>query len=475
MKRREFIKRMGSGAALSAFAAAQTQTSSAQQPPNIIFIMVDDWGWSDAGCLGSDYYETPNIDRLAREGLRFTNAYANAPNCAPTRACLLSGQYPTRHGVYTVGDSDRRPPRLRKLIPTPNTRVLDPAITSFIEAMPLNYASCSLGKWHLGTDPEAGPKAQGFDLNVGGDSAGHPRRYFSPYKNRFIGDGPAGEYLTDRLTDEAIEFIQQHQSEPFFVYLPHYAVHTPIQARPEKIDQYQSKQNDRGHENPAYAAMIESVDEGLGRILNTLDELELAENTVVILTSDNGGHGCITDNRPLRGAKGMFYEGGIRIPLIVRWPGVIRPGSECHEPVISFDWYPTFLDMAGAPPPDDHVLDGVSLMPLLRGEASLDREALYWHFPAYLEGYSCMDEPWRAEPCSTIRKGEWKLIETFEPEGAPNRIELYNLKTDLSETTDLSKSRTEVVEDLLNDLKNWRERMNAPVPSEPNPLYDPGA
>ncbi|MCD6392805.1 MAG: sulfatase, partial [Planctomycetes bacterium] len=417
MNRREFLESVsktiaGAVFAGSAIAQAGVQSSSrahryrsGRKVPNIIFILIDDMGWRDVGFMGSKYYETPNIDKLARQGMVFTNAYANAANCAPTRACFLTGQYTPRHGVITVGSSARGQSKDRRLIPVTNDTTLDAHHVTIAEALePAGYVSASMGKWHMGDPPELGPVAQGFDVNVAGNSSGSPRGgYFSPYKNpQLPNTGGAGEYLTDRLTDEAISFIESNKDRPFFLYLPHYAVHTPIQAKAELVAKYRSKASSNGQGNAKYAAMVDSVDQGVGRIMKKLDDLKLADNTVVFFFSDNGGYGGATSMRPLRGCKGMFYEGGIREPMIVRWPGTVKPNTTCDEPVISTDFFPTLLNIAGVDKPAGKILDGVSIMPLLKGAASLGREAIYWHFPAYLQGShkGSRDAKFRTRPVS---------------------------------------------------------------------------
>ncbi|MHC4226839.1 MAG: sulfatase, partial [Planctomycetota bacterium] len=439
--------------------------------------LIDDMGWRDLGCCGSTYYETPNIDRLASQGMIFTDAYSCGPNCAPTRASLMSGQYTPRHGIVTVGNSDRGPAHLRKLIPIENKTVLDAKITTIAEALkPAGYVSASMGKWHLGNDPGHGPVGQGFDLNVGGYEAGHPRSYFSPYKNPELMDGPEGEYLTDRLTDEALKFIEANRDKPFFLYLPHYAVHTPIRAKKDMITKYKAKQPSNGQGNPTYAAMIESTDQGVGRIMAKLDKLGLTDETIVIFSSDNGGVGGykelgikggeITSNAPLRGGKGMLYEGGIRVPMFVRWPGVVKPGSRCDAPVITIDFYPTLLEIAGTPRPAKQVLDGRSIVPLLKGAGSLKRQAIFWHFPAYLQGSG---GTWRTTPAGAVRQGKWKLLEFFEN----GRLELYNLERDIGEKNDLARISPEKTKKLHNLLRNWRKSVSARVPTELNSEYEP--
>lgn len=458
--RRDFLKTAGIAAAAYALlpgcAAAGRVTGKSRKKPNIIFILADDLGWRDLGFMGSRYYETPRIDKLAEEGVGFTSAYSNAPNCAPTRACLMSGQYGPRHGVYTVGTSERGPANMRKLVPTPNTTDLDTKVVTIADALkPAGYTSACIGKWHLGDKEPYRPQDRGFDVVVARDHAGHFDKQ--------------GNYLTDTLTDKALEFIAANKDRPFFLYLAHHAVHTPIQAKKELIEKYKKKTGDEIHNNPTYAAMIESVDQGVGRVLDKLDELVLAENTVVFFFSDNGGYGNVTSMAPLRGSKGMLYEGGIRVPLIIRWPGVAKPRTKCDVPVIGIDFYPTMLEIAGAKKPRRHILDGESILPLLKGADKLKRKAIFWHFPAYLEPYNERQKPWRTTPAGAVRMGDWKLIEFFED----NRIELYNLKYDISEKENLAESNPEKAEELHRLLLNWRKKTNAPVPTERNPKYDP--
>lgn len=448
----------------SAFAEAQVER------PNIVFILIDDLGWTDVGCMGSDYYETPHVDRLAANGLLFTSAYANAPNCAPSRACLMSGQYTPRHGVFTVGDPARGNDKFRKLVPTPNRTDLPDEIVTVAERLQTaGYRTASMGKWHLGADPTT----QGFDVNVAGREWGSPSGggYHSPYRYPNLVAEEPGEYLTDRLTTEACRFIEESKDRPFFLYLTHYSVHTPIQPRKDLLKKYRQKPKGTQHKRAAYAAMVESVDESVGRVLAQLDNLALSERTVVIFYSDNGGFGGATSNAPLRGAKGMLYEGGIREPLIVRWPGRVPAGTRCSEPVIGVDFYPTLLEVAGITPPDDDTLDGVSLLPLLKDPtADLDRAALFWHFPCYLQGSGGRDSdrPFRTTPAGAIRMGDWKLIEYFEDGG----LELFNLREDLSESHNLADDRPSKRDELHATLRAWRRETDAPVPTEPNPAYE---
>jgi arylsulfatase A-like enzyme len=446
--------------------------------PNIVLLFIDDMGWKDTGFMGSRYYETPNMDHLASSGAVFTNAYANAPNCAPSRACLMSGRYTPRHGIYTVGSSERGKPERRKIIPTPNKQELDVSHRTIAEFLKeAGYTSGHVGKWHLGEGEVTGPEARGFSLNVAGTHHGHPPAgYFSPYKISALPDGPEGEYLTDRLTDEAIRFIEQQKDNPFFLYFAHYAVHKPLQAKEELVRKYESKDDDGDQSNPIYAAMVESTDDSVGRIMDTLDRLGIADNTMVVLFSDNGGLGGyrengiqshdVTSNHPLKGGKGMLSEGGIRVPMVIRYPELVQEGTVIDTPVAGFDLLPTFLELAGVAAPESYTLDGESLQPLLTGDGALKRQELYWHCPIYLEGGK---HDWRTTPGAAMRCGDWKLIEYFED----GRLELYHLAEDIGETNNLAEDQPERVQELHGRMVSWREATNAPVPSEPNPLYLP--
>lgn len=443
--------------------------------PNIIVILIDDLGWTDVGFMGSTYYETPHIDRLAAEGLVFTNAYANAPNCAPTRAALLSGQYAPRHGVYTVGSSERGEASLRKLIPTPNTTALDTSIVTLAEALrEAGYATAHVGKWHLGTTGFL-PIDQGFNSNVAGNHLGHPPSYFPPYARgnhqleHLPSNNQPNQYLPDRLTDEALGFIKAHQDSSFFLYFAPYAVHTPLQAPQTLIDKYAAKLGDAFHNHATYAAMIERLDTNVGRLLAQLDTLGLTKETLVVFTSDNGGYGPATSMHPLRGSKGMLYEGGIRIPLALRWSGHIPAGTQTDALAISLDLYPTLLAVAQAQPPLGQPLDGVSLCPLWTDDRPWLRDTLYWHFPAYLEAYRGMESPWRTTPAGAIRAGQYKLIEYFED----GHLELYDLHADTSEATNLADQLPATTKHLHNALQAWRTQLAAPVPTARNPTYKP--
>ncbi|HBE42251.1 MAG TPA: hypothetical protein DDW27_13785 [Bacteroidales bacterium] len=444
--------------------------------PNIVFILIDDMGWKDLGYMGSEYYETPNIDRLAAQGMIFTQAYANAANSAPTRACLLTGQYTPRHGLYTVGNSDRGQSKDRRLIPVRNNEEISLDKILISEALkPAGYKTAAIGKWHIGHTPVE----HGFDIGFDRNELGYPRGHFNT----------DGEYLADRLTDEAIKFIVENNpgrtGKPFFLSLSHHAVHTPIQAKEEIIEKYRQKTGLDCHNDPDYAAMIQSVDESVARVNQTLGELGLSENTVLIFFSDNGGHGTYTCQRPLRGGKGMFYEGGIREPMFVYWPGKVKPGSVCDVPVISTDFYPTFLEIAGIEKPDNYVLDGISILSLLKGEKSTERDKLFWHFPAYLESYSGLkqdsrDTTFRTRPVSVIRKDDWKLLLFYEEWvlgggremiSGNNSVELYNLTNDISERNNLCNLEVNKRDELLKDLLEWLKETEAPVPSTLNPGF----
>ncbi len=454
----------------SVIAADSASEKSATKKPNIVFFFIDDLGWTDVGFMGSDNHETPNIDRLASEGLVFTDAYACAPNCAPSRACLMSGQYTPRHGIYTVGDPERGNHAQRKLNPTPNETVLADRFITIAESLHTSgYVSASMGKWHLGADPTT----QGFDVNIAGKEWGSPSGggYHSPYNYPNLVNKEPGEYLTDRLTAEACRFIEANQDGPFFLYLTHYAVHTPIQGREDLVKKYKAKPTPEHHKNAAYAAMVESVDHSVRDVLAKLEELKLADGTIVLFFSDNGGYLGATSNHPLRGGKGMLYEGGIREPMIVRWPGVTKPGTRCDEPVIGVDFYPTLLEVTGTKRPENYKLDGVSFAPLLSSPgSSLERPAIFWHFPCYLTGSGDPSGgPFRTTPAGAIRMGRWKLIEWFET----GRQELYDLHADIGEQNDLSKSHNDKRRELHEAMLAWRKEVNAPVPTTPNPKYDP--
>lgn len=441
--RRNFL--FGFGNAL----AAQTR-----RPPNILLMLIDDWGASDAGCYGSTFYSTPNVDRLASEGMRFTQAYSACTVCSPSRAAILTGQYPARLRITDFIPGHRHPHA--RFLPPNWTQFLPHSTTTIAEALKARgYATASIGKWHLG-GPEFYPERQGFDVNIGGTHAGSPRSYFSPYNNPMLPDGPKGEYLTDRLTNETLGFIERNRARPFFAYVPHFAVHTPLQAPDALTSRYSSQTDAQGHAK--YAAMIESMDTGLGRVLKQLRSLGVEHNTLIILTSDNGGLSRSTKNLGLRAGKGTAYEGGVRVPLIVRWPGQVKPGSECHTPVMGLDLFPTVLRMAGVrtAPPND----GEDLTPLLTQRGALKRDALFWHYPHYHNQ--------GGTPYSALRQGDRKLIHYYEDD----RAELYDLKSDPEELADLSAKQPAEAGRLRKRLDAWRAQVQAQAPV-PNPNHDP--
>ena len=442
--------------------------------PNLLFIFLDDFGWRDTGYMGSDFFETPHIDKLAREGMTFSQAYSCAANCAPARACLLSGQYTPRHRIFNVGTGPRGKAAHRRLKHIPGVDTLDRRIKTWAQCLQhAGYRTATLGKWHLSKDPVP----YGFHVNIGGTHSGSPPRGYYPPHNKVPGleDAPAGEYLTDRLNQEAVSFIRQNRRRPWMLYLTHFAVHSPFNAKKELVPKYQAKTPGQLHKHVAMATMIQAVDDGVGQIRATIDELGLTDNTIVVFFSDNGGVAKVTDMAPLRGYKGTYYEGGIREPFFVKWPGVVRPGSTCAEPVIGVDLFPTFCEMTGAKLPQAQVQDGLSLVPLLKGQTqALPERALFWHFPAYLqaggsvEGVESRDPLFRTRPCSVIRQGPWKLHQYFEDGG----LELYHLTNDLAETRNLAQSHPEKTQELLQRLKRWQEKVKAPIPTEPEPAFD---
>lgn len=449
----------------AATAAAQDETRD--RPPNIVLIVADDLGWPDLACQGSRFYDSPHLDRLAREGLRLTNGYANAPNCAPTRACIMTGLYTPRHGVYTVGSSARGKSKFRKLVPTKNKTELDASFVTIPQLLKKRgYATGFFGKWHLSED--AGER--GFDVNRGGCHMGHPKSYISPYRNPQLDDGPKGEYLTERMAQEACAFVRANASRPFYCQLSFYAVHTPIQPKPGTAQRFRDREPDRGQKNARYAGMISTMDAGIGRLMKTLDEEKLARETLVVFVSDNGGLGRVTSNAPLRGAKGMLYEGGIRVPWIVRMPGRVAEGAVDATPVITSDLLETFASFAGVPVDARPKSDGVDLSDLFARRAALAPRALFWHFPAYLQ-QSGRKGTWRTTPASAMRVGKYKLLHFFEDD----RHELYDLAADPSERKDLAEELPEELPEQLAKLEKqlsaWRVRVDAPIPSERNPEY----
>ncbi len=447
--------------------ALAVETAGTKARPNIVFIMADDLGYTDVACFGSKYYETPNIDRLAAQGLRLTNHH-HCQNCTPTRAALMSGQYGARTGVYTVGGIDRFDWSKRPLRPVDNVTNLPLELDIFPKQLKqAGYATGMYGKWHIGEQGEYHPAQRGFDEAI--CSAGE---HFNFKTNPQV-NYPDGQYLADFLTDKAVDFIQRHKDEPFFLYLPHFGVHSPHDAKPALVEKFKTKPAIGGHSNPTYAAMIYSVDESVGRVLKTLEDLKLSENTIVIFTSDNGGvggyvregikkSGDVTDNAPLRSGKGSLYEGGTRVPFIVRWPGVTSPGSKCDMPTIHVDIYPTMIEFAGAKKPS-HELDGESLVKLFQDpKAKLKREAIFQHFPGYL---GAGVDSWRTTPVSLVHAGDFKLMEYLED----GRLELYDLSKDIGESKNLVEALPDKAKDLHAKLVAWRTSVNAPMPTKNSP------
>ena len=453
------------------FSCSEGKSLKASNLPNIILINVDDLGWKDLGFMGSKYYETPNLDALAKQGMVFYNAYAGAANCAPSRACMLLGRNTPRHGVYTVSPSERGHPKTRKIIPIKNKKFLEDTVYTLPRMLKkAGYVTGSFGKWHVGEDPTR----QGIDVNVGGNSRGNPGKngYFSPYQIQNIEDGPKGEYLTDRLAREAMGFMQKFRDTTFFLYLPFYTVHTPIMGKDLLIAEFKDKKGSNGQDRPDYAAMVASMDENVGRVLDKLETLGLEEKTLIIFTSDNGGIRDISEQNPLRAGKGSYYEGGIRVPLVIKWPDKIKPGSTSNERVGHMDFYPTLQQLVNLPKKAER-LDGIDLSPIFSGEGLPERNH-YFHFPIYLQAYNKKEDDgrdplFRTRPGSVIISGDWKLHEYFEDGG----LELYNLKDDIGETRNLAEERPEKTRELHDKLIAWRDRTKAPVPKTENGEYDP--
>ena len=438
--------------------------------PNIILIVADDLGWSDLSYMGSEYYETPNIDKLSKSGMTFYNGYASSANCAPSRATMLSGKYHTEHGIYTVRNSDRGSRKTRKIIPIETKTTLDLDFFVIPEMLKeVGYTNGHFGKWHLG-DVGFHPEQSGFDVNIGGNRHGGPGGYFAPYPNPELENEPKGEYLTDRIGDEVVKFIDQNKENNFFAYVPFFSVHTPIQSKPDYQKKYSNKESNEYHNRPDYAGMIQSLDENIGKILDKIDTLNLSENTVIIFTSDNGGIRAISNQYPLRAGKGSYYEGGIKVPMIFSWKGKIEAETDSYERISNLDFYPTIKNLVGYKESID--LDGEDLTPIFKGEKLKKRE-LYFHFPIYLEPYrvqldSGTDPLFRTRPGTVIIKDNWKLHHYYED----NKFELYNLEKDISESKNLVEINKEKKTELLMDLNNWRKAKNAPIPSKLNPYYD---
>ncbi len=459
---------------LIVFQVSWLSAAEDKSKPNIILIFADDLGWKDVGYQGSDFMETPVLDALAKEGMVFTNAYAGAGNCAPSRACMISGTYTPRHGVYAVGSTDRGPNSEMRLVPIPNKSGLAKENVTFADALKsAGYATGIFGKWHLDGKDGASPEEQGFDVvhqSHGGWSGKE-------------GDNPKGIYS---LTKAAGEFMEENKDKPFFIYLPHYAIHTGLQSRKSTLEKFEAKKPGEQHHDPLYAACTYDLDDGIGILLKKLKELGLDKNTLVVFTSDNGGTQQ-SSQEPLRGNKGGYYEGGIREPMIVRWPGVVKPGTTCDVPVINVDFFPTFLAAIGAK--TEKKLDGESLLPLFKQEGPLKRESIFWHFPGYLDNPVIRGRDldvrtgFRSRPVSVIRKGDWKLHlfhEEWQLDGGKeklttnNAVELYNIKEDIGEIKNLATENPAKRDELLADLLAWFKSTNAILPTEPNPTYHPG-
>ena len=457
-----------------------TKNDCTAPKPNILFIMLDDMGWKDTSYMGSDFFETPHIDKLAGAGMVFTNAYSCSANCAPARACLLSGQYTPRHQIYNVGTKPRGKAAHRRLEHVPGVKSLKTNIKTWAHQLQAaGYQTATMGKWHLSKDPIP----YGFHVNVGGTHSGSPPKGYYPPHGKVPGlENPhKDEYLTDTLSNAACNFITANKAKPWMLYLTHFAVHTPIQAKKELVAKYDAKKSGSLHDNVKMATMIQAVDDGIGKIVTTLNKLGIRDNTVIMFCSDNGGYGPATDMAPLKGYKGTYYEGGIRVPFFVNWLGVVQPNQRSDEPIIGVDIYPTLCEIGGAALPDQQIGDGVSLVGLLKGEVTNLNEngkprALHWHFPAYLQSYQGLfdeqrDPLFRSRPCSVIRKGKWKLIQFFES----GDLELFNLSDDLAESTNVSQSNPAIVDELYSDIKTWQTRTDAAIPRSTNPAFDEAA
>ena len=435
--------------------------------PNVIFILVDDLGFTDLSSYGSDYYQTPNIDKLVSKGVKFTNAYAASNVCSPTRASIITGKYPATLQVTDFIPGKTLPNS--KLLPPKWQKYLDTTHNSMAKIFKANgYVTAHIGKWHLGKDSMYWPENHGFDINIGGWSNGAPVKnknknangYFSPYGNPKLKDGKKDEYLTERLAKEAKNFIEQNHKKPFFLNLWFYSVHTPLQAKKEKVFKYRALlDSTKNHKNPVYAAMIEHMDEAIGEVFNTLKKLKIDNNTIIVFTSDNGGlvgnherfTEKVTSNYPLRSGKGDIYEGGTRVPCVIYYPNKIKPHSE-STPIISTDFLPTLIDLAELKKADDYKFEGVSLASLLTKKAPLKKRSLFWHYPHYhTEG---------AVPYSAIRFNEYKLIHDLETDS----LELYNLEKDIGETNNLSTKNKKVTKELFTKLQQWKKSVKAQKP-----------
>jgi arylsulfatase A-like enzyme len=477
---------------LAPIAALQAAEPKPANKPNVIVILSDDLGWADLSCYGSTFHESPNLDKLAAQGMRFTQAYSSSPYCSPSRAAIMTGRHPARLKITDFIPSNSKS---GKFLPAQMKMELPLEEVTIAEVLKnAGYATWSVGKWHLG-DRGFFPEDQGFQVNIAGNHIAMVKSYFWPYGDadgdkestrKEIGPVPGlrvggheGEHLCDRLTSEAIKLIEQRKPEqPFFLYLPFYDVHTPNMGKPDLVKKYEAKATELGlpsvaqapkssegnpargdtprklsdrQVNPIYAAMIENMDTNIGRLMAKLAELGIDDNTLIIFTSDNGG-GEVTSNHPMRGGKGWLYEGGVREPWIVKWPGVTKPGSTCDMPIIHTDIFPTVLEAAGLPQRPELHKDGVSFTSLLKSETKPVHDALFWHFPHYGSLGS--------GPCSSVRVGDWKLIEWLEDKG----VELFNLATDLPEKKDVAAQHPEIVRQLRERVQAWRKETSANMP-----------
>jgi len=454
------------GTILIAFYSSCDSQPKNNTKPNILIINIDDMGWKDVGFMGSEYYETPNIDYLASRGMVFTNGYAASANCAPSRACLMTGLWTPRHGIYTVNSSERGESKDRKLIPTPNTTILAPEHDIIPKLLKRNgYKTCHAGKWHLSDNP----LEYGFDVNIGGGHNGLPSSYYPPYKNVKIEKGNS-QYLTDLVMENALKFVDTIAS-PFFLYYSPYAVHTPIMPVDSLLAKYKKKAPWNGQGNPEYATMVDNLDRNIGLLINKLKERNLFNNTLIVFTSDNGGLYGITKQKPLRAGKGSYYEGGIREPFFFVYNGKIEPNSKSEVPITNLDIFPTMLKYAGIENTQLE-LDGANLSLVLEGETETFERSLFWHFPIYLQAYNKKDNEnrdplFRTRPGSVMRKGDWKLHYYFEDDG----LELYDLSEDIGERNNLVETNPEKAEELLMLLKKWWKDTNAPIPNKINPEY----
>jgi arylsulfatase A-like enzyme len=448
--------------------AALLTSAPAATPPNVVVILVDDMGQTDLSCYGSRFYETPHIDQLAKDGVRFANGYSACTVCSPTRAALLTGKYPARlHLTDWIAGHER--PKAKLKIPDWQKFLPFEEITLAEQFKAAGYATASIGKWHLTPGLKEGdeayyPEKHGFDLNVGGYARGQPPSYQAPYKIPTLPEGPKGEFLTDREAAEAVKFIEANKEKPFFLYLPHYAVHTPLGGKPDVIAKYQAKAAklpDLKQKNATYAALVESVDDSLGTIRAALKRLKLEENTIIVFTSDNGGLLPVTENSPFRVGKGSAYEGGVRVPLIIHAPGVTKAGLVDSTPAMTIDLYPTVLELAGIKPLQS-LVDGISLAPLLKSGAKTDRAEIFWHYPHY--------HPGGATPYSAVRSGDFRLVHFYED----GRDELYDLANDVGETKDLAASQPALTKTLRTRLDAWLKSVDAQLPTK-NPDHDPVA